>query len=454
MATFALTEVPRLLQQIEQGKPAPLYLIAGDPYLVQDIHHEIIQRLLTEEARSFNLIMMDAEKEGLQAILEELQTFPFLPGRKVVSVTNAGHLFSTPREEDLLKKSEESWIRGQKELCFKLLGQLSGITGVSIREARKRLAGDDHPFTAEGSTLQEGPPPNWLKEALEQMPENLVTAPPAGQPDKLLEAALRKGFPGGHILVLQLSQLTASKKLLSALAEQGVLLNLSLRQAKRGEQLSALKAHLKTRLIREGKTIHPEAEALLLDRVGSEMFLLEMEVQKLAAFLGERRQINPGDILEITGVNREEPFYEFTKVLGDRNCSEGLRILRQLWDQGYNALQILAGITNSLRRLLSAHELLANLNPFPAQVWRDYRAFSARILPRLKQVPLPEPFAKTHPYSLFNTLQSARNFSREEIIQALQRVQEIDRLLKTSGAPPSHLLEELIFNLCLKGKNQ
>jgi DNA polymerase III subunit delta len=452
MATFTLKDVPKLLHQIEKGKTEPLYLIAGDSYLVQDIHREIIQRLLPEEIRSFNLRIMDGEKEGLQAILEELQTFPFFPGRKVVSVTNPIQLFSAAKEGDLLKKAEESWIRGQKDRCFHLLGQLFNLAGLSLKEAKKRLAAEDTELIAEFLPLKEGPLPAWLKEAAEQLPDDAAAEPLSGQPGRLLETALRKGLPKGHILVLLFAQLPTSKKLLVALAEQGVLLNLSLRQAKRGEQMSTLKTHLKTRLAEEGRTIHPEAEALLLERVGSEVFLLEMEVQKLAAFLGDRKQIGPQDILEVTGLSREEPFYEFTKVLGDRSLSDGLRILRQLWEQGYNPLQILTGITNSLRRLLLAHELLANLDRFSPQAWKDYGAFSARILPRLKETPLPEPFSKAHPYVLFNTLKSARNFSREEIIKALEKLQETDRVLKTTGVTPSFLLEDFIFFLCRQPK--
>jgi len=79
-------------------------------------------------------------------------------------------------------------------------------------------------------------------------------------------------------------------------------------------------------------------------------------------------------------------------------------------------------------------------------------SFSARILPRLKETPLPEPFSKAHPYVLFNTLKSARNFSQEEIIKALEKLQETDRVLKTTGVTPSFLLEDFIFFLCRQPK--
>ncbi len=91
--------------------------------------------------------------------------------------------------------------------------------------------------------------------------------------------------------------------------------------------------------------------------------------------------------MEIVGAFREEPLYELTAVLGERKLTEGLQKLKQLWEQGYNPLQILAGITNALRRLLLAGELLETISKAPPRVWQDFGAFSAKILPQLKQTP-------------------------------------------------------------------
>ena len=131
-----------------------------------------------------------------------------------------------------------------------------------------------------------------------------------------------------------------------------MVLNLTVRQGKKGEQTNALKAYLKSRLSREGKTIHPQAEALLLERIDPEVFQMEMEIQKLISYLGDRKQVLLKDIDDLVGANREEPLYELTTVLGERNSEEALRKLKQLWEQGFNPLQIISGITNSLRRLL------------------------------------------------------------------------------------------------------
>jgi DNA polymerase-3 subunit delta len=173
-----------------------------------------------------------------------------------------------------------------------------------------------------------------------------------------------------------------------------------------------------------------------------------MEIQKLVAYTGDRKQILPKDITEIVGAFREEPLYELTSVLGERKLEEGLQKLGQLWEQGYNPLQILAGITNALRRLLAARELLGTVSEAPDRIWQDFGAFSAKILPQLKQAPLPEFLSRVHPFVLYNTMKTSRNFSLTQLVSALAALHQTDRLLKTSGATPAFLLEDFIISFC------
>lgn len=448
MPHLAYKDVPRLLKQVEKGRTAPVYLLAGDPFLTQEIHQQLIDRLIPEEMRSFNLEALDGEKEDLPSILEHLQTFPFLPGRKVVSVRNPIQILSTEKEERLWKKAEEAWQKGQADRCGMLLLTLFRNAGLSPGDIQEGLDGDAGSLAVKVLPDKKGSLPSWLKEALQHLPKEKPAFSPGDHPDQLLESALKKGFPKDHILILLAEALPGKKKILKILEEYGIVIDLSLKQSKKGEQAAALKSYLRERLLKAGFTIQPQAEALLLERVGAEVFLLEMELQKLISYLGDRKQILPKDIREVVGAGREEPLYELTAFLGDRNPGQGLRVLRQLWEQGYNPLQILTGIINAFRRFLLAHELLPRTSDLPQQSWRDFSSFSTRVMPRLKQAPLPEPLSKTHPYVLFNTLKAAHNFTREELLFALKALHETDRLLKTSGVTPAFLLEDFILSHC------
>jgi DNA polymerase III subunit delta len=447
MSVHTFKDLSKILAEIEKGLPVPVYLIYGDAYLVQDVYQQLVTMLLPEEIRSFNLEIADGEKEDIHSILERIQTFPFLPGPKVVVVKNSDSLFNAANEDLLWKKAEAAWEKGQTERCVRLLQTLLPTTGPSSKDMKKE---DKETVRGENPSNKGVLWPEWVREALIQFRDRLDAEPGTSTPDQHLESAIRTGLPKNHILIFLLEGLPDSKKFIKFISENGRVLNLSLRQSKKGEQTLTLKGYLKSRLSREGKNIQPQAEAVLLERVAPEVFLLEMEIQKLCSYLGDRTQITAKDVLDLVGSNREEPLYELTAVLGKGEVEEGLRKLEQLSDQGYNPLQILAGITNTLRRLVLAKELLEDISGTSPRAWQDFGIFSAKVLPRLKQLPLPELFSKTHPYVLFNTLKTAQNFSVSHLVSALENLQEIDRLLKTSGATPHFLLEDFIFSF---GKN-
>lgn len=449
MPTYTYKDLPKILSQAEKDQTVPVYLIAGDAYLSQEVTQQLINRLLPEKIRSLNLEIVDGEKEDIHAILERIQTFPFFPGRKVVLVKHPVQIFSSGSEDRLWKKAGEAWRNGQQARCIRLVQLLLLTAGISLNSVEKEWKGQEQALTEKLFPNKGIVAADWFKECLTHLPDQRAGESMTLNPDQSLETAIRQGFPPDHVLIFQMEGPPGSKKIVNFIAEKGIVLNFSLKQSKKGEQAVTLKGYLSSRLSQEGKTIHPQAEALLLERIAPEVFLLEMELQKIFSYLGDHKKILPEDIIELIGTNREEPLYELTTVLGEGHLEEGLQKLKQLWEQGYNPLQIMAGITNTLRRLLVAKKLIASVSDASPRVWQDFGFFSAKILPQLKQSPLPESLSKVHPFVLFNTLKAAKNFSLPRLITALESLHRADHLIKTSGATPRFLLEDFIFSFCL-----
>ncbi|HSO72076.1 MAG TPA: hypothetical protein VLR91_05440, partial [Thermodesulfobacteriota bacterium] len=263
-------------------------------------------------------------------------------------------------------------------------------------------------------------------------------------PELLLEQALQIGFPEGHILILLSEEPASSKPLVKTIAQRGLVIDLTLKKAKKNEQKSTSRRYLLDRLGREEKKIEKEAETLLLERVGPDLGLLEMEIQKLVTYSGEKR-ISLSAVEALVAANREEPIYELTAALGRKNAPEGMRILRRLWEQGYHPLPILAGLINAFRRFLLALEILSPLGPQAAQRLEDYLPFSQNLLPRMQKEGLPEVLSKLHPFALYNTFKGAQNFAFTELLLSLESLHRIDRQLKTSGGSDRFLLEDFIL---------
>lgn len=450
MPIYHYNDLPKLFSEIKKGKRVPVYLIFGDGYLTHEVTLQLIDLILPEEIKAFNLETVDGEKEDIYSILDRIQTFPFFPGPKVVSVKNPVLIFSTGREDRLWKKAEEAWKAGAFPRSAQLLQTLFRTAGIPSRWKEEGRG------TAEGLIEKLFPDkkmisPEWFDQALSYIKEQTTEAETISlNPEQVLESALGRGFPENHYLIFQLEGTPGSQRMVKAIAEHGLVLNFSFKQGKKGEQTATLKGFLSSRLSQEGKSIHPKAEALLFERIAPEIFQLEMELEKLVSYLGDKKQIQLDHVAELVTANREEPLYELTGVLGERRLEEGLKKLKQLWEQGYNPLQVLAAIANTLRRLMAAKKILKTVFEEDNSLWPDFGQFSAKILPRLKQTPLPESLAKVHPFVLFNTLKIAEKFSLQQLISALETLQEVDLLIKTSGATPSFLLEDFIISFCRK----
>jgi DNA polymerase-3 subunit delta len=439
-----LPDSPPWLAAIQAGRPASVYLIAGNPVLTRPVHGRLLAALLPEENRDLNWEQVDGEHEEVATLMERLRTYPLFPGPKVVSVKNFWPLAPAEDRKSLLEKARLAWEKGEDGRTRRLLARLWSEAGVSLKTIRGRDAEQRRAHLLQAlEEMLAGTAPAWVTTALTSWDQGPY--PETSGPEELLEQALKEGWPAGHVLILIQEQLGRQKKIVRLLEKTGVLLDYTIRSGTKKDQEAFFKNHLKELLAREGKTVSADTAALLFNRLGWEPGLLAMEIGKLAAYTGERNRISAEDVHLLVGVSREEPFYELTSALGEKDLPGALRILHRLWEQGFHPLAVLGGVANAFRRYLAAREWLDTL-PSPPASWKDYASFARQILPRLEKNPLPGP--KLQPYALFNLLRSARLFSARESFQALEALQQIDRRLKTTGTEGRSLLEDFILARC------
>ncbi|MBI5585952.1 MAG: hypothetical protein HY892_19240 [Deltaproteobacteria bacterium] len=442
-----LPDPPPWLAAVYAGRPASVYLIVGDPFLTRPLHRQLLEALLPAENRDLNWEQVDGEKEEVPTLIERLRTYPLFPGPMVVSVKNFWLLASQEDRKGLLEKAREAWEKGEAGRARRLLFRIWSESGVSLKTRSGQDAGHRRAQCLQAlEELQAGTPPEWVLKILDtwdQEPSLEISSP-----EELLEQALQEGLPEGHFLILINDQVGRQKKIVRLIEKSGVFIDQAVKSGAKKDLAASFKNYLKQLLALEGKSISPQAEALLLKRIGLEPGLLAMEISKLAAYTGDRTRITLEDADLLVGIRREEPLYELTTALGEKNPPAALRILQRLWERGFHPLAILIGITNAFRRFLAAREWLDTLPPRAASSWKDYPSFAQHILPRIQKSPLPGPLSKLQPYALFNLLKSARLFSSAESYQALEALQWIDRRLKTTGAEGRPLLEDFILTRC------
>ena len=108
-----------------------------------------------------------------------------------------------------------------------------------------------------------------------------------------------------------------------------------------------------------GKQLVAAAARLLVDLVGAEMGLLDQELAKLAAYVGEAKRIDVADVDALVGASRSENTWKIFDLIGDGKTDEALTLLDRLFAQGEDAFRLLGAFSMQLRRLAQAGRLTA-----------------------------------------------------------------------------------------------
>lgn len=115
-----------------------------------------------------------------------------------------------------------------------------------------------------------------------------------------------------------------------------------------------LRAWVRERLARRQRRIGDEALDLLLSLVGEELHRLESELEKLALYLGDRVEAEPGDVEALGAPGRFRTVFDLTGALGSRPLDLALAALRDLLEGGEEPLAILGMMARRYRMLIRA----------------------------------------------------------------------------------------------------
>jgi DNA polymerase-3 subunit delta len=120
----------------------------------------------------------------------------------------------------------------------------------------------------------------------------------------------------------------------------------------------ALNRWIVDRVREKGGSIEPGAINLLAAFVGSDLRLLDQEIEKLLTHTGQERPIKERDVQLLVSYVQEANIFEMVDALGKRDSREAMRLLHRLLDDGQPPLYILHMIARQFRILLRIKELL------------------------------------------------------------------------------------------------
>ena len=106
-----------------------------------------------------------------------------------------------------------------------------------------------------------------------------------------------------------------------------------------------------------GKTLRNDAAALVVQLAGTELGLLNQELQKLCSYVGERPQIEVDDVRVLVGGWKAETTWAMTGAVRDGDLALALTCLDKLLTAGEAPQKIVGGISFVFRKVAQATEM-------------------------------------------------------------------------------------------------
>lgn len=173
------------------------------------------------------------------------------------------------------------------------------------------------------------------------------------------------------------------------------------------------------------KKLKPPAAQHLVSLVGTDLRTLALEIEKLAAYVGDNPEITGADVEAVASHLAEASVFDLTDAIGARDARKAMAALQSLL-QSEHPLPILAMIAGQFRRLARTVAVGA----------RSESALAAAI--------------GVHPYAARKLLALARHYRWRDFPPIFAEIEEADRAIKSTGQPEL-ALETLVARLCSPG---
>lgn len=200
------------------------------------------------------------------------------------------------------------------------------------------------------------------------------------------------------------------------------------------------------------KEISEEALAEVISRIGPNARQLDAEIEKLALYVGQRKEIELEDVTAICTRNKMARAFALGDALGDRDLPRLLRRLdEELWEVKFDSqkseIGLLYGLISKVRAMLMLKEMLR-------EGWIKPDGDYTRFKMQLERVPaekLPadrrfNPLA-VNPYVLYKALPQVKQYSHTELVQAMDLLLQCNQRLVSSGLDESVVLQQTLVQI-------
>ncbi|HEY2743759.1 MAG TPA: DNA polymerase III subunit delta [Polyangia bacterium] len=107
-----------------------------------------------------------------------------------------------------------------------------------------------------------------------------------------------------------------------------------------------------------GVTIAPDAVTMMVDEIGAELGQLADAVERLAIFIGDRKEVSAEDVEKVVATTRQRSVFELANAVGAGDRARALAVLSSMLGARESGVRIVAMLARHLRQLWITSELL------------------------------------------------------------------------------------------------
>lgn len=486
MSEINYRELNNYLKDRKTGDFAPVYLIYGQELLYKNSLDSLLDALIPANKRSLSYEPIEGTNENIKEAIERSNTYSLLSGPKVVAICDSKIFYSKQDQGRLLEKAKQAYDTNDIKKAAKYFLSLLGVLNFSYDDVSKANRSKTIKLDIDRFGDDE-----WIDKIVNFCIENNL--PIASEEDNadLLQKAVEKGFPKGNHLIITTDLVDKRRKLFKTIREQGMIIDCSVPEGDRRADRMAQKAVLSERMIeildQVGKRMDKDAYMALYEMTGFDLRTFSNNLQKLISYVGDRKNITADDVESVLKRTKKDPIYDLTNAVSERDIEKSLFFLDTLLADNLHPLQILAAITNQMRRLLLVKGFVESphggewhggiqFHQFKSRIMLAIQAYDADLLGQFetwdqmlskqtgkdnqrsknknakkKSRPITDlVIAKSlkNPYPVYQMLLKSEMFTTDELIAVLESLGQTDLRLKSTGQKPRLLLEKLIFFIC------
>jgi DNA polymerase-3 subunit delta len=371
----------------------------------------------------------------------------FSSGRKVVLVQEPAFLTSKEDVEASFDKAREMWGEGRQREAARRLLALGAKAGFAAADLAPAPGEDRVKLKVKlGKELKKEFGFAFSDEALEFVLDAARFAveremKAAKDDSGALDAALERGLPPGHVLVIAAGKVDGKLPLVKKLAAAGERVEVKVPVAGNPWEAKVSLAPVVAMLLAgTGKRADAGAVERLEALVGGDARTLDSELRKLLAFVGEKKVIGAADVDEVVVRSAEDPFFAFGNAVEARDLTGALAVLDRVVADGGSPHMLLATLAGAVRRLVVEKERARAV--VGERTIGSSRDWEAKVFPTIPE----EEVGKKKPYGFWMKYQASTRFQRAELLEGLVALHEADVAMK-SGQDARLRLERVLLGL-------